>query len=179
MKKGDTSRFVLAVVVLMMAMLFLEAVPGWALGFKPHIESGRWGARGFNITAIPHMKLTESLFVINLIHTFSWVSPLTAELARLGEVVMCFVLYRWTSSRAQKRDWWMIGGSVLLGASWLSQCVSFWLRGGVVDLLYWKPAATGLYAVFSVSDVGAYIGLGVLCAALVRYVIREKTRTSK
>lgn len=179
MKKGDTGRFVLAVALLMLAMLFLEAVPGWALGLTPYVETRHWGARGFNIKAIPHMKLTESLFVINLIHTFSWVSPLTAELARLGEVVVCFVLYRWTSSRAEKQDWWMIGGSVLLSASWLSQSVSFWLRGGVVDLLYWKPAATGLYAVFSVSDVGAYIGVGVLCAALVRYVIRGKTQTSK
>ena len=168
----ELARFCVVVSILAALMLSIEALPGTVLGLKPYVQTGHWGVRGFGVEAIPHVQLGESLFIINLVHTFSWVSPLTAQIARLGEVIVCFVLYRQAQFCSKERDWWMSVGSILLSASWLSQSVSFWLRGGVVDLLYWKPEVTGVYAALSASDVGAYIGVGVLCAALVRYVVR-------
>lgn len=153
--------------------LLVEQVPGTLLHLAPTSQSARMVPPGYLLND-PHLSLSPHWHIEHIIHVHTRYRSVLVDVSLrffIAGIISLTYANNWKQPLASTL---IRAGAVLMGATLISQGVSFLLYGGVVDLLAHTTKDGVLIMAMSFSDLYTFVGGPVLIAGFIVLFLKER-----
>ena len=153
--------------------LVVEQVPGTLLHLAPTSQSARMVPPGYVLND-PHLSLSSYWHIEHIIHVHTRFRSVLVDVSLrffIAGIIAITYANNWKQPLASKL---IRVGVVLMGATLISQAVSFLLYGGVVDLIAHTTKDGVLMMAMSVSDLYTFAGGPILVAGFIVLFLKER-----
>jgi hypothetical protein len=152
--------------------LIVEQMPGTLLHLAPSSQSARMVPRGYVLND-PHLSLSPHWHIEHIIHAHTRYRSVIVDVSLrffIAGIISITYANNWKRPLPSKL---IRSGVALMGATLISQGVSFLLYGGVVDLLAHTTKDGVLMMAVSCSDLYTFVGAPILTAGFVVLFFQE------
>jgi hypothetical protein len=153
--------------------LVVEQVPGTLLHLAPTSQNARMVPPGYVLND-PHLSLSSNWHIEHIIHAHTRYRSVLVDVSLrffIAGIIAITYANNWKQPLASKL---IRIGVVLMGATLISQAVSFLLYGGVVDLIAHTTKDGVLTMAMSVSDLYTFAGGPILVAGFIVLFLKER-----
>ena len=153
--------------------LVVEQVPGTILHLAPTSQTARMVPPGYVLND-PHLSLSSYWHIEHIIHAHTRYRSVLVDVSLrffIAGIIAITYANNWKQPLASKL---IRTGVALMGATLISQAVSFLLYGGVVDLIAHTTKDGVLMMAMSVSDLYTFVGGPILITGFIVLFFKER-----
>jgi hypothetical protein len=153
--------------------LVMEQVPGTILHLAPTSQTARMVPPGYVLND-PHLSLSSYWHIEHIIHVHTRYRSVLVDVSLrffIAGIIAITYANNWKQPLASKL---IRTGVALMGATLISQAVSFLLYGGVVDLIAHTTKDGVLMMAMSVSDLYTFAGGPILVVGFIVLFLKER-----
>ena len=153
--------------------LVVEQVPGALLHLAPSSQSARMVPPGYVLND-PHLSLSPYWHIEHIIHAHTRYRSVLVDVSLRFFIAGTISIIYANNWRQPLASTLIRLGVLLMGATLISQAVSFLMYGGVVDFLAHTTKDGVLMMAMSFSDLYTFVGGPILIAGLIVLFLKER-----
>jgi hypothetical protein len=153
--------------------LVVEQVPGALLHLAPRSHSARMVPPGYVLND-PHLSLSPYWHIEHIIHAHTRYRSVLVDVSLRFFIAGTISIIYANNWRQPLASTLIRLGVLLMGATLISQAVSFLMYGGVVDFLAHTTKDGVLMMAMSFSDLYTFVGGPILIAGLILLFLKER-----
>jgi len=153
--------------------LIVEQVPGALLHLAPSSQSARMVPPGYVLND-PHLSLSPYWHIEHIIHAHTRYRSVLVDVSLRFFIAGTISIIYANNWRQPLASTLIRLGVLLMGATLISQAVSFLMYGGVVDFLAHTTKEGVLMMAMSFSDLYTFVGGPILIAGLILLFLKER-----